>query len=122
MKSSTLSTTLLTLTSILITGCSSSAKNVDAYYVSPAQYSAYNCQQIAADMQRVATRVQGITNDQNDHATKDKVAVGAGIIFWPALFFLIGDDKKEELARLKGEYEALEQASIQKNCTQPQEK
>jgi hypothetical protein len=39
------------------------------------------------------------------------------ILFWPALFFLAsGDDKKAELAHLKGEYEALEHAAIQKNC------
>lgn len=40
--------------------------------------------------------------------------MGVGLVlFWPALFFLAGDDQKEELARLKGEYEALEKASIQ---------
>ena len=39
------------------------------------------------------------------------------VIFWPALFFIDGDNQKTaELARLKGEMEALEQASIQKNC------
>jgi len=43
--------------------------------------------------------------------------MGVGLVlFWPALFFLIGDDKKEELARLKGEYEALEKIAIQKDC------
>ncbi len=44
--------------------------------------------------------------------------MGVGlVIFLPALFFLIGDDKKEEIARLKGEFDALEQAAIQKNCS-----
>ena len=38
-------------------------------------------------------------------------------VFWPALFFVKGDDAKTaELARLKGETEAIEQASIRKNC------
>ncbi|WP_200241917.1 hypothetical protein [Lamprobacter modestohalophilus] len=43
--------------------------------------------------------------------------MGVGLVlFWPALFFLAGGDKKDELARLKGEYDALEQAAIQKDC------
>lgn len=54
---------------------------------------------------------------QDDHAGKDSAALGVGLVlFWPALFFMIGEDKKEELARLKGEYEALEQVAIQKEC------
>ncbi len=36
---------------------------------------------------------------------------------WPAAFFVKGDGPAAaELARLKGEFEAIEQASIQKNC------
>ena len=43
--------------------------------------------------------------------------MGIGLVlFWPALFFISGDDRAEELARLKGEAEASEQAAIQKNC------
>ena len=29
---------------------------------------------------------------------------------------MIGGDKKEELSRLKGEYDALQEAAIQKEC------
>ena len=45
------------------------------------------------------------------------MAIGL-IIFWPALFFLEGGDgaSAAEYSRLKGEFEALEQASIQKSC------
>jgi len=43
--------------------------------------------------------------------------MGVGLVlFWPALFFLAGEDKKEELARLKGDYEALQQAAIRQDC------
>ncbi|HIF25512.1 MAG TPA: hypothetical protein EYQ41_05000 [Micavibrio sp.] len=38
------------------------------------------------------------------------------VLFWPALFFMMGDDQEEELASLKGQYDALEQAAIQKDC------
>ncbi len=45
--------------------------------------------------------------------------MGAGLfLFWPALFFLGGGgDREEELARLRGEIEAIESSAIQKDCT-----
>ena len=43
--------------------------------------------------------------------------MGVGLfLFWPALFFLAGEDKEDELAQLKGEMEALEEAAIDKKC------
>jgi hypothetical protein len=46
------------------------------------------------------------------------VATGVGIVlFWPALFFIKGEGASAgEVARLKGEMDAIEQASIRKNC------
>ena len=51
-------------------------------------------------------------------ATGDAIAVGVSlVVFWPALFLLASDsDKKDELARLKGEYDAIQQAANQKSC------
>lgn len=46
--------------------------------------------------------------------------MGIGLIlFWPALFALEGGDGPEaaEYAQLKGDYEALRETSIVKNCT-----
>jgi len=69
------------------------------------------------EFMRVNRKLMEITKAQRKEANKDAVAMGVGmILFWPALFFMIGEDKKDELARLKGEYEALEQAAIQKEC------
>jgi hypothetical protein len=54
----------------------------------------------------------------DDNAEKDEAVTAAGIIlFWPALFFLGGTKEEEaEFGRLKGEFNALEKVSIQKNC------
>jgi len=39
------------------------------------------------------------------------------VVFWPALFFLGGNDQQTaELARLRGEMEAIEQVSVRKRC------
>jgi hypothetical protein len=90
---------------------------ISASYVSPLQYSDYSCDQIKQELLRVNRRVVEVTGAQQKHADNDAVAMGVGLVlFWLALFFLAGGDKKEELGRLKGEYDALEQAAIQKDC------
>lgn len=100
-----------------LVACASKSDNISAAYVSPLQYQGYNCNQIRAEMSRISRRVNEVAGVQDSHASKDSVALGVGmVLFWPALFFMIGKDKEEELSRLKGEYEALEQAAIQKDC------
>ncbi|MFQ5443773.1 MAG: hypothetical protein ACE5EK_04055 [Nitrospinales bacterium] len=107
----------LIIASFLLASCASSSDNISATYVSPLQYQSYNCNQIRMEMQRVSRRVNEIAGVQDSHRTKDSVALGVGLVlFWPALFFMIGKDKEEELGRLKGEYEALEQVAIEKEC------
>lgn len=105
-----------------LVACASKSENISAAYVSPLQYQGYNCNQIRSELSRVSRRVNEVAGVQDSQASKDSVALGVGmVLFWPALFFMIGKDKEEELARLKGEYEALEQAAIQKDCDVAQE-
>ncbi|GHB42073.1 hypothetical protein GCM10007094_34100 [Pseudovibrio japonicus] len=59
-----------------------------------------------------------MTGDQEDAATADALIMGVGLlVFWPSLFLLAAtDDNKEELASLKGEYDALQAAATKKRC------
>ena len=107
----------LLISSVLLSSCASSPDKISASYVSPAQYQGYNCNQIRQEMMRVSRHVNEISGQQQDEADGDAVALGVGLVlFWPALFFMMGDDQEEELARLKGEYEALEITAIEKEC------
>ena len=97
--------------------CATPPEKISATYVSPLQYSNYSCTQIKGELLRVNKKIIEITGAQKKEADKDAVAMGVGLVlFWPALFFLMGDDKKEELGRVKGEYEALESVAIKKEC------
>ena len=98
--------------------CASKSDNISAAYVSPIQYSSYNCAQLSAEASRVSARAIQVTGAQDSKATGDAVAMTVGmVVFWPALFFLKGDGTTAaEVARLKGEMEAIEQASVQKKC------
>ena len=87
--------------------------------MSPYQYEALSCSQIAAELSRVSRRAQEVGNSVNKTANKDEALLGAGLfLFWPTLLFLEGDNgaSAQEYARLKGEFDALEQSAIQKNC------
>lgn len=111
----------ITLTScacLVLAGCASSASEITSQYVSPIQYQTYTCQQIGAEAERVSHRAAQLAGVQDEKATNDAVAMGVGLVlFWPSLFFIKGDGQTAaELGRLRGEFEALEQASIQKNC------
>ncbi|MBS3785712.1 MAG: hypothetical protein KGY57_02775 [Gammaproteobacteria bacterium] len=108
---------LSALSLALLTGCAASPKNITPSYVSPMQYQSFNCNQVESEMRRVSSRVRSVADIQDKEASNDAAAVGVGLVlFWPALFFLAGSDKEQELAQLMGEHEALQQSAIQKEC------
>jgi hypothetical protein len=101
-----------------MTGCASSAKDVQAQYISPSIYDNYNCQQIGVEMSRLTSEISESAIKVDEQASEDSGTMALGlVIFWPALFFIDGDGPEaQEYGRLKGEYDALEKASIQKEC------
>jgi hypothetical protein len=109
---------LVTLAALTMIGCAKDASDVGATYVSPVMYQNYTCPQLAEEAQRVSARAAQAAGVQDQKATNDKVAMGVGlVIFWPAFLFTKGNDENTaELARLKGQMDAIEQASIQKRC------
>lgn len=112
-------TALLTALAIAVSGCATASKDIASNYVSPVQYQNYDCDQIAAESQRLNTRAQQLGGRLDEAASNDKAIVGVGmLLFWPALFALGGTKQQEaEYARLKGEAEALQQAAIARKCT-----
>lgn len=102
----------------LASGCASSTKNIDSSYVSPLKYQKYSCDQLREEYVRLQQKSLSVFKEQDDTASNDALATGVGLIlFWPALFLIDSDDQKEEVARLKGELEAVETSSIEKNCS-----
>ena len=107
----------ITCVAALLAGCADHADKIQGTYVSPVQYQDYSCKQIRQEMTRVSRKVNEVAGVQDKQASNDSAAMGVGlVIFWPALFFLAGHDQHTELAELKGQYDALEEEAIQKNC------
>jgi hypothetical protein len=103
---------------LAVGGCASKSSEITPAYVSPIMYQGYTCQQLAQEAQSVSTRASQVAGAQDDKRTKDQVATGvAVVVFWPAAFLVGGDGPTAaELAQLKGQMVAIEQASIQKKC------
>ena len=101
-----------------LAGCATHANDIPAAYVSPIQYQSYSCAQLQEEAARVSARAAAASGAQDQKANNDAIATGVGaVLFWPALFFIKGDAASaQQIAQLKGDMDAIEQANIQKNC------
>ena len=101
-----------------ISACAPNASEIAPTYVSPLAFADYSCSQLSQEAQRVSAAVATATNQQNQAAQDDAAATAiALVLFWPAAFMINGDNgNSAELARLRGEMTAIEQANIQRNC------
>jgi hypothetical protein len=100
---------------LAVAGCARDAGQVGATYESPNSYQDYTCPQLAEEAAEISSRVAQATGQD---FTGDRIAADLGrIVFFPILVFGKGNYvHPKELTRLKRSLEAIEQASIQKNC------
>ena len=103
---------------LVFTGCASSSNGIATSYVTPLQYQPYDCIQLASESQRIQVRVNDLGGRLDQASSNDKVLMGvAMVLFWPAAFALGGTKAQEaEYGRLKGEFDAVQIAAIEKKC------
>lgn len=101
-----------------LSACADKSDKIAPSYVSPTPYQAMSCKALAVEAQTISNRAAEAMAAQDKKATDDAVAVGVGaVLFWPALFMVKGDGAgAAEVARLKGEMQAIEAANRAKNC------
>ena len=79
---------------MILFGCAKSAEEVSASYVSPVQYGNYSCAQLRGELMSVNRRLMSKPRAQDSKSESDALVTGVGIVlFWPALFFIDGDDE-----------------------------
>lgn len=102
---------------ITLAACAPDPATVAPSYVSPTAYAGITCPQLNAEATRLSARLAQVTGDQQAAAEADAVNTAISLIlFWPAVFFVGGGDQSAELARLRGEAEALRIAAMEKGC------
>jgi hypothetical protein len=106
------------IAALAVAACASKSSEITPAYVSPVSYQSYTCQQLGQEAQAVSARAAVVSGAQDQKRSNDQLATGvAVIVFWPAAFLVGGDGPAAaELAQLKGQMVAIEQASIQKKC------
>lgn len=112
---------LLPVISIFIlNACASNPDNMDSAYVSTLKYRNHDCDQIAIEIDYIGSRINEVYRSLEKKHHTDQWQMGVGVIlFFPLLFTLEGGDGTEavEYTRLKGEFEALRKAAIEKKCS-----
>src|SRR4029077_2754439 len=70
------------------------------------------------EAQAISAKAAELAGAQDQKRTNDQIATGVAIVvFWPAAFLVGGDGQVgAQLAKLKRQWNAVEQASIQKKC------
>ncbi|MEM8845163.1 MAG: metal ABC transporter ATP-binding protein, partial [Pseudomonadota bacterium] len=103
----------------IIIGCASNPDQLKKTQVSADKFSGHDCEMIANEFQRNSRRTKDLYRSLKEKRDGDVAETWvAGVIFWPALFALEGGDgpDAEEFSQLRGEWEALERAAIEKKC------
>jgi hypothetical protein len=109
---------IIALSIFIMAGCAQKADSIKASYVSPIAYEKLSCKKLEEEVIRVNTRLSKISEEQVETANKDAVVVGVGVVvFWPALLLLAaGEDQKNEIANLKGQYDTIRKVAAKKGC------
>ena len=101
-----------------LAACASAPKDIAPAYVSTGLYENLSCTQLRAEAEAVSARAISASGQQEKNRSQDVgMTTVAVVLFWPAAFFMKGDGAAAaEVARLKGEMQAIEQVNRIKNC------
>lgn len=111
----------LSIAAVLLPGCASRPDNVVASHVSSSRYADRTCKSLARELDEVQDALRAQSAKLNDKATQDAVVTGVGVIlFWPVLFALGNNAGLEgDVARLKGEEQAIRKQMREADCDPP---
>ena len=98
--------------------CTTRPESVSALYVSPVIYQGFQCEQLTEEHRRLTHELNRVAELQRENATGDAVMLTVGlVILWPVLIGMAATkDRKNELGKLKGEFEAVEAQMKMKQC------
>ena len=109
--------TFTLVAALALSGCATAPDQIATAYVSPTAYSGQTCGQLNAEAQQINARLASATGQQAAQASNDATMTAVALIlFWPALFFIGGNDQALAIAQMRGEAEAVRAAAIARGC------
>ena len=109
---------ILAVLFILLVSCESSLAEPRSTYVPPLAYLKFDCPQLLQEARAVFSRsAKAAGLQQNDPVTNGNQNKSA-IVRWPKALSLVGDGSiADELALMRGQIIAIEDASIRRQCS-----
>jgi len=103
---------------LVAVGCASRSGEVAPLPMSPAQFAGWSCERLDDEAERVQRRAAELAWTVDERSGNNIVALGVGVmVFWPALLALRPQGPEaDDLAQLKGRFEALRGAAALANC------
>ena len=89
----------------------------------PARYAGWDCERLYDESDRVQLKAADVAYAVDERIGNNMIALSVGVtVFWPALMAMRPDGvEAQELATLKGSFEALQVAAQRRDCALPPE-
>lgn len=102
-------------------GCATRSGEVLPVPASPAQFAGWSCERIDDETTRVQRRAAELAWAVDERSGNNIAALGVGLtVFWPALLALRPQGPEaDDLAQLKGRFEALRETAVLAKCPPP---
>lgn len=109
------------LVAAALAGCASRSGDVAPRRTDPAAYTTWDCDRLFDEIDAVQQRAADVAYAVDSRAGNNMIALGLGVtVFWPALLAMRPDGlEAEQLADLKGRYEAMRVVVAQRPCATP---
>jgi len=104
---------LAALACTAVAGCAQSPESISPAYISEVGYRSWTCKDLGEESQRLSAALANASRLQENARTGDTVGV---ILLGLPTASMSGQNVAPEVARLKGEAEAVRKASIGKRC------
>lgn len=105
----------------VLAGCASRAADVAPLPTDPAAYRGWSCDRLFDERDLVQLHAADVAYAVDARAGNNMIALGVGVtVFWPAVLAMRPDGlEAQQLAELKGRYEALRSAAAEAGCGEP---
>jgi hypothetical protein len=108
----------ITALGLALSACVTRSVDVKPAAANPADFAGWPCEKIQDELDAVQQRAADVAYAVDQRAGNNILALGVGVtVFWPALLAMRPDGlEAQDLARLKGRFEALRTAERLQNC------
>ncbi|HDZ26272.1 MAG TPA: hypothetical protein ENH65_07135 [Candidatus Aminicenantes bacterium] len=98
---------------VSLQGCATKPENITPAYITHLAYTRWTCDQLGEEQTRLVSAISSASDAQRQARTNDIIGI---ICIGLPVSSLSGANQASNIARLKGELEAMQKAVIQKNC------